>query len=62
MQHTLAIYPTTKRKAWFTEHNTLERLRKAGHSAFKAHMILLDAIRGDRYAIAWILSATGESL
>lgn len=60
MQHTLAIYPRETRREWFVEHNTLERLRKAGHSALKAHMILIDAIRGDRYAIAWVLSATGE--
>lgn len=60
MQHTLAIYSIDRRAEWLHSHNTLERLRKAGHSYFKSQSILYDAVKGDRYAIAWALDAIGE--
>ena len=60
MNHKLVIFSREARMAWLREHNALERLRKAGHSALKAQQIVLDAIRGDRYAITWALSAMGE--
>lgn len=57
MRHTLVILSPEDRRSWFTSANALERLRKAGHSALKAQRIMVDAIKGDRYAIAWTLSA-----
>lgn len=56
----LAILSRAERTAWFTEHNALERLRQAGHSAFKAFEIKLAFERGDRYAIGWTLAVIGE--
>lgn len=53
----LVILSREARTTWLTEHNVAERLRRAGHSAAKAMEILLDFKRGDRYAIAWTLSA-----
>lgn len=57
----LVILPRDARRAWLTSHNALEALRTAGHCAFKAQEILLDATRGDRFALSWILSTLGES-
>lgn len=59
MAHTLVIYSREARRAWFKSQNTIEQLRQAGHCAAKAHKIMLDAVRGDRYAINWILSVLG---
>lgn len=60
MHHRLAILSSDARRAWFAEHNTLERLRQAGHSFIKSQIILYDAIKGDRYAIAWAISTLEE--
>lgn len=57
----LVILPRDGRREWLTSHNALEALRAAGHCTFKAQEILLDATRGDRFALSWVLSILGES-
>lgn len=37
-------------------HRTYAMLKRAGHSQLKAHQILLDAMRGDYWALEWIKS------
>lgn len=57
----LVILSRDARRTWLTSRNTLEALRSAGHCAYKAQAILLDATRGDRFALSWVLSILGES-
>lgn len=40
--------PTQRAEAW------LAKLKHAGHSAFKAREIVLDAARGDQHALRWL--------
>ena len=39
-----------------------EALKGAGHSPAKAAEIVLDAKRGDQYAVAWIKAATSRDM
>jgi len=53
----LVILSREERAAWLHAIEARKGLIVAGHSALKAHQIVLDCKRGDRYSLAWVLSA-----
>lgn len=51
---TLIVQPRNVRRDTLETLNVYRRLVDAGHSPFKAGRIVLDCIRGDRYALQWV--------